>query len=170
MAQENTVKDLALFAEVPDAEAPRLASTLLIMATPFAIKGKTKDYLGTVTTAAMLHTAARSLFSDCPVGHRPSLQNELPELLRLLKEKHGSRLRRHDPHHHRPHDPRSGATTVLRMGHGCPGNGGGRQSPIGRLHPPWPGAGCQDVPGRAAPANQSPDHTEGARRPPLSGE
>ena len=68
IAQEDCVKDLALFAEVSDAEACLLASTLLLLVSPIAIKNKTKDYLGTVTTAAMLHIAALAIFSECPIG------------------------------------------------------------------------------------------------------
>ena len=66
VAQEECVKDLALFAEVPDGDAPRLASALGLLAGPIALKGKTKEYLGTVTTAAMLHVAARAIHSECP--------------------------------------------------------------------------------------------------------
>ena len=92
VAQEECVKDLALFAEVPDGDAPRLASALGLLAGPIALKGKTKEYLGTVTTAAMLHVAARAIHSECPVGHRAALHKELNAMIAVLKDKHGARL------------------------------------------------------------------------------
>ena len=45
-----------------------------------------------MSTAAMLHIAARAICPDCPIGHRVSLHTDLATLIRLLREKHSTSL------------------------------------------------------------------------------